>query len=125
MVADPAETALRGHPDTHGSAVERGAAAVRLGDRAHDREAEAAAPARPCPVAAGEALERALGDVGREAAPAVGHLEANAAVVGPRPQHDVALAVAQGVVYEVAERLPQAHGVRLDGHVAVGDLDGA
>src|SRR5688500_4514983 len=101
MVRGAAETALRGHPDTYRSPVERGAAAVRLGDRPHDREAEAGAAARARPVAAGEAFEGALGDVGREAGAAVGDLEADAAVVGPRPQHDVALAVTQGVVDEV------------------------
>src|SRR5688500_7214634 len=96
---------LRRHPDADGSAVERGAAAVGLRDRAHDREPKSGTAARARVVTAGEALERAVLDVGGEAGAVVGDLERNAPVVGVRAQRDVAAAVAERVVDEVAERL--------------------
>ena len=60
---------------TGGAAGDLGAAAVRLGDRAHDRQAEPGAAAGAGLVAAGEALERAPGQLRREARALVGDLE--------------------------------------------------
>jgi hypothetical protein len=88
---------------------------VGLGDRPNDREAEPGAAARAGRVAAGEALEGAIGQVGREARTAVGHLQLDAPVgLGAAgAQHDLAAAVAEGVVNEVPERLAEAELVRL------------
>ena len=99
-------------------------AAVGLGDRARW---PARAPARrPRRVAAGEALERAPGEVGREALPCVRDVDGDAAVQRARAQHDLALAVTQGVVDEVPDGLAQAQRIGLDGQ-GVGRLhaDGA
>src|SRR5688572_13971548 len=99
---------LRRHPDPHRGAVERRPAAMGLGDRAYDRESEAGAAAGARAVSTGEALERAAGDVGREAGTVVGDLERHAAVLRVRAEHDVAVPVAERVVHEVAERLADA-----------------
>ena len=99
---------------------------MRLRDRPHDREAEAAALPGASAVAAREALERALGEGGREALALIGDLERQPGALPAGPQHDLALAVAERVVDEVAERLAQAQLVGVDRLLVAGvDRDAA
>jgi hypothetical protein len=80
----------------------------RLRDRAHDRDAEAGAVARAAEVLAREALERAPGEPWGDAVALIGDLERQPGSGAAGSQHDLALAVAQGVVDQVAECLTQA-----------------
>ena len=69
-------------------------------------------------IVAGEALEGALGELGGEALALVDDLELQPASCAAGPQDDLALAVAQRVVDEVAERLAQAQLVGVHGLLA-------
>src|SRR5512132_807477 len=95
-----------------------GTAVVRLGDRLHDRKPEPGATAASGRVDAGEAVEGTRDELRREAAAVVEDVELDATVGPCHLQPDVAAAVPQRVVDEVAERLLEAHPVRLDPQTA-------
>ena len=85
------------------------AAAVRLGDHAHDREPEAGSlAARP---GATEALEGPLDEAVAEALALVLDVELDIAVDGRGSEADATAAVPERVVDEVAQRLFQADAV--------------
>src|SRR4051794_32666405 len=92
-----AYTSLRRQQDAHARAFNLRAAAVRLGDRAHDRQSQSGAAAGPGLVAAGEPLERARRELGREPGALVGDVDRS----GPGSQRDRPRAVAERVVDEV------------------------
>src|SRR5205085_12145445 len=90
------------------------AAAVGAGDRGHDREPEARAAATPAAGGAAEALERAVEEPGRKAAPLVAHVQLDGGLPHAGFEHDRAVAVAECVLDEVAERLLEAQPVALE-----------
>ncbi len=78
---------------------------MRLGDPRHDREPEPGAAAGAGPVRAREALEGALDEVRGEAGPLVPDVELDAAAAPSGADAQLARAVTQRVLKEVAERL--------------------
>src|SRR3954469_18473918 len=104
-------------PHVRSSAGVRGAdlAAVGVRDGAHDGHAQAEAAAA---TGAG-AVEGALGFAGREAGPRVGDVQLDVIAPAAGADSDWAVAVAEGVVDEVVDRLFEPGGIRLDGNVGL------
>ncbi len=86
-------------------------ATVRPGDRRHDREAQPRPPARARAVGTAKALERVRQELGREAHPAVAHVQLDGvgAALGRDP--DLPPAMDEGVVDEVGHSPLEARGV--------------
>src|SRR5438874_957256 len=96
---------------------EMGTAAVRFGDRLHDREPEptAGAPAA-YRVHAGEAVERTREKVGGEAIAVVPNVQLDTSVASCHLQRDLVAAVPECVVDEVAERLFESNSIPFNTH---------
>src|SRR4051812_42682460 len=101
---------MDGEDGATGFAVEADGAAMRVGDRLDDREAETAAASYRFDVDAIEAVENARLRVGRDAAAAVDDLEGDPGGIrsGGQRDHPAALGRSQGVLDERIEGAPQA-----------------
>src|SRR5271165_6570718 len=101
-----------------------GVAAVRLRDRAHDRQAQACSASAACWIGAGEALERLVDETGWKAWTEVLDVELHASMVGRGPHLHATSAVAQGVVDQIAKRLLEPLGISQQATVLRdGDVD--
>lgn len=96
-----------------------GRAAVSVGDRLDDRQAEAAAPVAAARTRPAEALEGPFSELLRQARPAIEDMKLDEAVMGARHKRDRSGAVAQRVVEHVAERLAEARPIGFEAQVGL------
>src|SRR5215831_18239493 len=95
---------------------------VRTRDRLDDRQAEATAVLAPVRLGTAEALERALAKPLGEARPAVTDMELDDALASNGSQLHRAVAIAKGVVEQVAERLLEPEPVATHGQSRLVDM---
>src|SRR5436305_8802951 len=88
-----------------------------VGDRGHDRQSQSGATAGAALLAPAEALERAGQEGRREAGAMVEYLQLEPVARGHGTQRHLAVAVAKGVLQQIAERLLEPEPIGLDDEV--------